>query len=83
MQRVEFTIEPFVEGQPGSHVTQPIAAVRALGVEVEIGPFGTVCNVHDDRIAEVVSTIVGTALSYGATHVNLDIAAQPDERGDG
>ena len=34
MPRVEFTIEPFNEGQPGRHVTAPADTLRALDVEV-------------------------------------------------
>lgn len=81
MQRVEFTIEPFVEGQPGSHVTEPISALRQLGLDVEIGPFGTGCSVEDDQVAEVVASIVSHAVANGATHVNIDVAAESNERG--
>ena len=80
MQRVEFTIEPFVEGHPGSHVTEPIAAVRQLGIDVEIGPFGTGCSVDDDQAPDLVAAIVRSAFANGATHVNLDVASEPDER---
>ena len=52
VKRVEFTIEPFVEGQLGSHVSEPIAAVRALGVDLEVGPFGTGCSVDDHLSAD-------------------------------
>ena len=31
---LEFTIEPFHEGNPGPHVRAAVAAVEALGVEV-------------------------------------------------
>ena len=33
---LEFTIEPFVEGQPGPHVTTAVAAVQELGVAVDL-----------------------------------------------
>jgi uncharacterized protein YqgV (UPF0045/DUF77 family) len=73
VMRVEFTIEPFVEGQPGPHVNEPIAAVRAMGVDVEIGPFGTGCSVDDQLSADVVATVVRSAFANGATHVNIDV----------
>lgn len=82
VKRVEFTIEPFVEGQLGSHVTEPIAAVRALGVEVEIGPFGTGCSVDDHMSADVVAVVVATAFANGATHVNLDVTDESSAGGD-
>ncbi|MDW3215843.1 MAG: hypothetical protein R8G01_17735 [Ilumatobacteraceae bacterium] len=75
MQRVEFTIEPFNEGEPGEHVTAPAAALRATGLDIEVGPFGSACVVEDDRAGEVVATVVGIALQHGATHINVDVAA--------
>ncbi len=73
MQRVEFTIEPFREGEPGPHVTAPTDALRAMGLDVEVGPFGSNCEVDDVRVRDVVATIVGTALDHGASRVNVDI----------
>jgi uncharacterized protein YqgV (UPF0045/DUF77 family) len=75
VQRVEFTVEPFVEGQPGRHVTEPLEAVRALGIDVDFGPFGSRCVTPTDDAAEVVATIVRSALANGATHVNIDVAS--------
>jgi isopentenyldiphosphate isomerase len=75
VQRVEFTVEPFVEGQPGRHVTAPLDAVRELGIEVDFGPFGSGCTTPTERTAEVVGAIVQAAFDHGATHVNIDVAA--------
>lgn len=77
MKRVEFTVEPFVEGRPGPHVTAPVDAVRALGVEIDIGPFGSSCSVDDERIGEIVGAIVHAAVGRGASHVNVDISEEP------
>ena len=71
MLRVEFTIEPFVEGRPGPHVTAAIRAVEARGVDVELGPFGTSCSVPADAAGEVVGALTAAAVSNGATHVSL------------
>ncbi len=76
MQRVEFTVEPFVEGQPGPHVTASVDAVSALGVEVDMGPFGSSCTVDDDRIGEIIGAIVQAAVVHGASHVNVDITRE-------
>ena len=73
MQRVEFTIEPFHEGEPGPHVTAPADALREMGLSVEVGPFGSNCDVDDARVRDVVATIVGIAFDHGASHVNVDI----------
>ena len=83
VQRVEFTVEPFVEGQPGRHVTEPLEAMRALGIEVDFGPFGSGCVVATEQAADVVSTIVKTALTNGATHVNIDVSSIDETPGSG
>jgi uncharacterized protein YqgV (UPF0045/DUF77 family) len=74
VHQVEFTIEPFVEGQPGQHVLAPIDALRGLGIEVEFGPFGSTCVTPEDQTSEVVAAIVRTAFDHGATNVNVDVA---------
>ncbi|PIE31816.1 MAG: hypothetical protein CSA55_04690 [Ilumatobacter coccineus] len=75
MNHVEFTIEPFVEGSPGRHVTAPAKVLREHGVNVEIGPFGTSCVVADDDTAQVVSTVVNEALRHGADRISIEIRA--------
>lgn len=75
VHRVEFTIEPFVEGRPGRHVTEPIAAVEALGHHVAVGPFGSSTSVPSEVSGEVVGTIVRVAFDNGASHVNIDVEA--------
>ena len=71
MLTLEFTIEPFVEGQPGPHVLQAIAAVEALGATVEIGPFGSSCTVQVDLGAQAAGAVIAAAFAHGATHVLL------------
>lgn len=71
MLTLEFTIEPFVEGQPGPHVLSAVAAVEDVGLEVEFGPFGSACRVADDRVGEIAALIFGAAFAHGATHVTL------------
>lgn len=78
MQRVEFTVEPFVEGNPGRHVTEPLAALRALGIDVDFGPFGSGCVTSSERAGDVVAAIVTAALANGATHVNIDVVETED-----
>ncbi|NBU94403.1 MAG: hypothetical protein EBS20_00665 [Actinobacteria bacterium] len=72
--RVEFTVEPFIDGQPGPHVTAPVDALRAAGFEVVLDAFGTVVDTDADRVAEVVSIAVGAAVAHGATHVNTMVS---------
>jgi hypothetical protein len=82
VHRVEFTIEPFVEGRPGPHVTAAIDAAIALGYDVEVGPFGSGCVVPADRTADVVAAVVRAAVEHGADHVNIDIQLVDDLAGE-
>ena len=73
MLQLEFTVEPFVEGQPGPHVTAAVAAVEALGGTVEFGPFGSTCSAADDAMPGIVAELVRAAFAHGATHVSLSV----------
>lgn len=75
MLLLEFTIEPFVEGQPGPHVVSAVDAARALGVAVEFGPFGSTCVVPPAAAGDVTKAVVDAAFANGATHVSLHIEA--------
>lgn len=81
-QDLEFTIEPFVEGQPGPHVRAAVEAVEALGVGVEFGPFGSSCRTPAAVMPAVVSAIVQEAFANGATHVSMHVAATPADEPD-
>lgn len=70
---VEFTIEPFVEGAPGPHVTAAVAAVEALGASVEFGPFGTTLRATAGDAGRVVAALLDAAYANGATHVSIHI----------
>lgn len=73
--KVEFTVEPFVEGAPGAHVTEAISAVEALGITVEVGPFGSVCTVPSERLGAVLDALSSTAYAHGANHVIIDTSS--------
>jgi len=68
---IEFTIEPFVEGQPGPHVISAIEAAQALGFEIDFGPFGSSCSVPAAEVGEVARAVLDAAFANGATHVSL------------
>ena len=74
MLQLEFTVEPFVEGQPGPHVTAAVSAVEAIGATIEFGPFGTTCTATEDMMPDVVAALVRAAFANGASHVSLDVA---------
>ena len=71
MLLLEFTIEPFVEGEPGPHVISAVEAAQALGFEIDFGPFGSSCSVPAAQAGEVVQAVVDAAFAHGATHVSL------------
>ena len=72
---VEFTIEPFVEGHPGPHVTAAIAAAEQFGLAVDVGPFGSSCDVDPEQAPDVVAAVVRAAFANGATHLSLHAEA--------
>lgn len=74
MHELEFTVEPFVEGKPGPHVTAAVDAARAAGADVEFGPFGSTCRVDSATMPDVLSAIARAAFANGATNVSLNVA---------
>lgn len=72
MIKVEFTVEPFVEGSPGAHVTDTITAIESIGMAVEVGPFGSMFIVAEERLGGVLDVLITTAYARGADHVIID-----------
>jgi uncharacterized protein YqgV (UPF0045/DUF77 family) len=81
--RVEFTVEPFVEGHPGPHVLAAIEAVRQRGLDVEIGPFSTITDVPADLVGATVAELLQAGLDHGATRISLQVGAIRTTRGPG
>lgn len=75
MQQLEFTVEPFVEGELGPHVQAAIDAAVATGADVEVGPFGTTVRADAAAMPDVVAAVTREAFANGATHVSLHVAA--------
>ena len=74
MLTVEFTIEPFVEGDPGVHVTAAVAAVEAHGVAVDFGPFGSSFSVDQTFLPTVIADLLRVAYGNGATFVSISVS---------
>lgn len=72
--RSELTIEPFVEGKPGPHVTRAIAALTDAGFLPEIGPFGTAIEGEANAVAAAIHEATAAAFSNGATAVSTHTA---------
>jgi uncharacterized protein YqgV (UPF0045/DUF77 family) len=71
--RLEFTVEPFVEGHPGPHVLAAIEAVQQRGFAVEIGPFSTIADVPAELVGETVGELLQASLNHGATRISLHV----------
>jgi uncharacterized protein YqgV (UPF0045/DUF77 family) len=71
--RLEYTVEPFVEGAPGRHVTAALEAAGATGLDVEFGPFGTTVAGADADVLSAADRIVRAALEAGASRVSLQL----------
>jgi uncharacterized protein YqgV (UPF0045/DUF77 family) len=71
--RLEYTVEPFVEGAPGPHVTAALEAAGASGLEVEFGPFGTTVTGADAAVLSAADRIVRAAVEAGASRVSLQL----------
>ena len=78
MLTVEFTIEPFIEGSPGAHVTAAVAAVEKLGLIVEFGPFGSSFSVPKSELPEAIADLMRAAYANGATFVSVDVGSIED-----
>jgi uncharacterized protein YqgV (UPF0045/DUF77 family) len=72
----EFTIEPFVEGEPGPHVRAAVEAAERSGVTVDFGPFGTTVSGDDEAVLTAVDRLLRAATGAGATRVSLQVARE-------
>ena len=71
---VEFTIEPFVEGAPGPHVSAGNDAVRATGLDVEFGPFGSSAVGDAELVLAAVDQLCRAATAAGAERISLQLS---------
>jgi uncharacterized protein YqgV (UPF0045/DUF77 family) len=74
--RVEFTIEPFVEGAPGPHVRAAVDEARRLGLRPEMGPFATTVEGDARQVLAGLPAIVAGAIDAGARRVALIVSPQ-------
>ena len=76
--RAEFTIEPFVDGHLGRHVEAALDAVRATGLEPDVGPFGTVIAGDAVMVTDVIAALLNAARQAGAERVSLQVDYEDD-----
>jgi len=70
---VEFTVEPFVDGTPGPHVTAAVEAVRRSGLEPDMGPFGTTVEGDRDQVLAAITAALAAAADSGADRVSMQL----------
>ncbi|MEN8238764.1 MAG: thiamine-binding protein [Actinomycetota bacterium] len=71
--RVEFVIEPFVEGSPGPHVRSGIDAMAERGLDVSMGPFGSSVTGNVEELADAIGAMVSAAAVDGARRVLVEV----------
>ena len=69
----EFLIEPFEVGNPGPHVIAAVDAVRRLGFEPEVGPFGTTIEGSHEEVIAAVKGLLDAATAAGASRVSIQL----------
>jgi uncharacterized protein YqgV (UPF0045/DUF77 family) len=72
-------VEPFEVGRPGPHVVAAVEAVRALGFDPVVGPFGTTIEGDSDKVIAAVKDLLDAATAAGASRVSLQIDTCGDE----
>ncbi len=70
----EFLVEPFEEGRPGPHVVAAVDAVKSLGFEPLVGPFGTTIEGDSDQVVEAVKQLLDAATAAGASRVSIQVS---------
>lgn len=71
--RLEFTVEPFVDGAPGEHVKAAWRAVEGRGYTITHGPFSSEATVASGEAPSLIQEILRAALWGGATHVSFQV----------
>jgi uncharacterized protein YqgV (UPF0045/DUF77 family) len=78
---LEFTVEPFVDAQPGEHVQAAWRAVEGRGYQLTHGPFSSEATVSTGEAPSLIQEILRAALWGGASHVSFQVDVIDD--GDG
>ncbi|MGH8928209.1 MAG: helix-turn-helix domain-containing protein [Acidimicrobiia bacterium] len=73
--RLEFFVEPFTEGRPGRHVQAAIDAVTERGLELQVGPFGSVARGPLEELVAVTGPMIHSAIEAGADRVSVHLTA--------
>lgn len=81
--RVEFTVEPFLEGRLGTHVEAALDGLRGDGFEPDVGPFGNAVEGDAGPLLAAVASAAAASFTAGATGISLTArAVSPEVRDD-
>jgi len=72
--RLEFTVEPFLEGRPGPHVRAALDEARRQGLNPEMGPFANTVEGDAAVLLPGLTAIVAAAVEAGANRVSLSLS---------
>lgn len=72
--RAEFTVEPFVAGQPGRHVVAAIEAAGSGGLAVDVGPLGSTIEGDATAVLDAVDRAHRAALAEGAGRIIVQVS---------
>ncbi len=77
--RVEFTVEPFREGELGAHVDAALRSLSAEGFEPEVGPFGSAVEGEARPLLEAVARAAAASFDSGASAIAVTARAAGGE----
>lgn len=77
--RVEFTVEPFREGELGGHVDAALRSLRSQGFEPEVGPFGNAVEGDAGPLFEAVARAAAASFEAGASGITVTARAAGGE----
>lgn len=79
--RVEFTVEPFVEGRFGPHVQAAVGSLRRQGLDPDVGPFGTAVEGDAATVLDAVARAAAASFGAGASGITMNalVVVEPDD----
>jgi uncharacterized protein YqgV (UPF0045/DUF77 family) len=77
--RVEFTVEPFRDGELGGHVEAALRSLSAEGFEPEVGPFGTAAEGEARPLLEALARAAAASFEAGASAITMTARAAGGE----
>lgn len=80
--RIEFTLEPFVEGAPGPHVKSALDQLRARGIDADVGPFATTIEGEHHILLKALEPLITASMANGASNITLGVSRvrEPTDR---